>query len=129
MEEAEVWRTSPLSSLRKKKRRAGPAAAADGGPLWLVWEDEGGVPLSSLLARRDWPACAEPLLFGRPLAGIPPGPRRRRGHIAPRPEAPRETQRARVHSIQTQTRPRVSALLHMRRRLQRAVPVPREDRR
>ena len=76
-EEAEVGRTSPPSSLRKKKRRAGPAAAADGGPLWLVWEDEGGVPLSSLLARRDWPACAEPLLFGRPLAGIPPGPRRR----------------------------------------------------
>lgn len=64
---------------RRKKRRAGPAAAADGGPLWLVWEDEGGVTLADLLARRDWPACAEGPLFG--AAGTaalpPPGPRRR----------------------------------------------------
>jgi serine/threonine protein kinase len=73
-EEEEVF---PSKGGRKKKRRAGPAAAADGGPLWLVWEDEGGVVLSDLLARRDWPACAEPFLLGRRPPRLPPGPRRR----------------------------------------------------
>ena len=56
------------------KRR--PVAAADGGPLWLLWEDEGAESLFATMARKEWPYCAEPILFGRELERER-GPRRR----------------------------------------------------
>ena len=63
---------------RKKPKRPRVKSAADGGPLWLLWEDEGEetATLSRLMNRRDWPYCAEPLLFGRELR-LPKGARRR----------------------------------------------------
>ena len=62
----------------KKTKRPKAKSAADGGPLWLLWEDEGEetATLSQLMKRRDWPYCAEPLLFGRELR-LPKGARRR----------------------------------------------------
>lgn len=61
-----------------KKPKKQKRSAADGGPLWLLWEDEGPetATLSQLMKRRDWPYCAEPLLFGRELR-LPKGARRR----------------------------------------------------
>jgi serine/threonine protein kinase len=66
------------NGARKKQKKTKARSAADGGPLWLLWEDEGPetATLSQLMNRRDWPYCAEPLLFGRELR-LPRGPRRR----------------------------------------------------
>lgn len=63
---------------KKNKKKKKKKSAAEGGPLWLLWEDEGPetASLSQLMKRRDWPYCAEELLFGRELR-LPKGARRR----------------------------------------------------
>ena len=58
-------------------------SAADGGPLWLLWEDEGenAVSLFAALGKKEFPYNVEPTLFGRPLR-LDRGPRRRAASLA-----------------------------------------------
>jgi serine/threonine protein kinase len=78
----------PSSSAARPDRRGAAArlaaaSAADGGPLWLLWEDEGpdAVSLFAAMGRRDFPYCVEPLLFGRDLR-LAKGARRRAATLA-----------------------------------------------